>query len=168
MAAALLVLRLFVGFSLAAHGTQKLFGWFGGYGLAGTGGFFEGLGFRPGQFFAAAAGLAETVGGLLTAAGFLNPIGPALILSVVIVATVAVHLPNGFFGTNNGIELTSLYGLTCVLLAATGPGPYSLDDLLGWQVGAQTTWLILALAAVGSVTALVTRRPAHQAVRTAA
>jgi putative oxidoreductase len=82
----------------------------------------------------AAAGLGETVGGLLTAAGFLNPVGSALILSVMIVATVAVHLPNGFFVTNNGIELTSLYGLTSVLLAASGPGPYSLDVRSSFQV----------------------------------
>ena len=61
----LFIVRCVFGALMAVHGSQKLFGWFGGYGLAGTGGFFEGLGFRPGRFFAAAAGLAETLGGLL-------------------------------------------------------------------------------------------------------
>src|SRR2546428_533738 len=82
---------------LAAHGAQKLFGWFGGYGLAGTGGFFAGLGFRPGVLFALAAGLGELGGGLLTAAGLFGPVGPALIILVMLVAILAVHWPHGFF-----------------------------------------------------------------------
>ena len=72
----LLVARMVLGLLIAAHGAQKLFGWFGGYGLAGTGGFFEQLGFRPGRFFAATAGTTEVVGGLLVAFGLLGPIGP--------------------------------------------------------------------------------------------
>src|ERR1041384_2571298 len=82
--AGLLVARLALGLTLAAHGAQKLFGWFGGYGIAGTGGFFEQIGFRPGRLFAATAGLTELAGGLLVALGLLGPVGPALIVSVMI------------------------------------------------------------------------------------
>ena len=106
----LLLARLVVGFLMAAHGTQKLFGWFGGYGLAGTAGFFEGLGFRPGRLFTIAASLGEIVGGVLVALGLFGPIGPALILSVMIVAAGSVHWPNGVFAQNNGIEVPLLYG----------------------------------------------------------
>src|SRR5438477_9035650 len=99
----LLVARVVFGSLIAAHGAQKLFGWFGGYGLAGTGGFFEQLGFRPGRFFAAAAGLAELGGGVLLALGAFGPLGAALVLSVMIVAIAAVHWPNGIMG-QNGME----------------------------------------------------------------
>src|SRR5713226_8393528 len=93
----LLIVRLVVGLGFAAHGAQKLFGWLGGYGLAGTGGFFESLGFRPGKMFAAAAALSEFVGGWLFTLGFLGPVGPALILAVMLVASISVHLRNGLF-----------------------------------------------------------------------
>ena len=107
--AGLLVARLVFGLSLAAHGAQKLFGWFGGYGLAGTGGFFEQLGYRPGKTFAALAGVAEFGGGLLMALGLLGPVGAALTISVMIVAAVTVHLGKGFFASGGGVELTFLY-----------------------------------------------------------
>ena len=77
----ILFLRVLVGVPIAAHGSQKLFGWFGGYGLKGTGGFFETLGFRPGVVFAAMAGLNEFVGGLLLTLGLLTPLGAAWSLS---------------------------------------------------------------------------------------
>src|SRR5882757_8226322 len=102
----LLIARLVFGLLMTAHGAQKVFGWFGGYGIAGTAGFLEALGFRPGRVFAATAGLTEFVGGLLMVLGFLGPIGPALVVSVMIVAGVSVHLKNGLFNSSNGIELT--------------------------------------------------------------
>src|SRR5471030_1645682 len=104
----ILLLRVLFGVPMVAHGAQKLFGWFGGYGLKGTGGFFEGLGYRPGTLFAAAAGLAEFGGGLLTMLGFLNPIGPALIVMVMIVAALTVHLKSGFWQANGGYELPAM------------------------------------------------------------
>src|SRR6266699_4818781 len=94
----LFILRLVVGLLIAAHGAQKLFGWFGGYGLAGTGGFFENLGFRPGRLFAAAASVGEVVSGVLIALGLFGPVGPTILLSVMIVAAVSVHWKNGVFG----------------------------------------------------------------------
>ena len=131
MGAGLLIARLVFGSLFAAHGGQKLFGWFGGYGLAAVGGMFESLGFRPGRFFATAAGLSEFGGGLLLALGLLGPGGPALILSVMIVAAVSVHWQNGLFATTNGIEVPLLYGTAATALAFTGPGRYSFDAMFG-------------------------------------
>jgi putative oxidoreductase len=166
LSSGLLTGRLVLGILMAAHGTQKLFGWFGGYGLAGTGGFFETLGFRPGRTFAAAASLAEITGGLLLALGFLGPVGPALILSVMIVAAVTVHWKSGLFATTNGIEVPLLYAAGAVTLALTGPGLFSLDALLGlqslWTPG--IAWGAIAIGVVGGVVNLGLRRPAPQPV----
>ena len=158
----LLVARLVVGLLMAAHGSQKVFGWFGGYGLSGTGGFFEQLGFRPGRLFAALAGATELVSGLLLAAGFLGPIGPALILSVMLVAAVSVHLPGGIFAQTNGVEVPLLYAAAAATLGLTGFGAYSLDAVLGlapiWTP--PVTLTVLALGIAGGVANLALRRPA--------
>jgi putative oxidoreductase len=158
----LLVARLVLGLPMAAHGAQKLFGWFGGHGLAGTAGFFEMLGFRPGRLFATAAAVGEVAGGLLVALGLLGPVGPALMLSVMIVATVAVHWKNGFFAMQNGIELGTLYATGALALAFTGPGAWSLDTLLGLEALSATpvTLTLVALAIVGGLAILALRRPA--------
>ena len=133
VSAGLMVGRLVLGLLMAAHGAQKLFGWFGGHGLAGTGGFFESLGFRPGRAFALAAASAELGGGLLVALGFLGPVGPALVLSVMLVAALTVHWQHGLFAMSNGIEVPLLYAAGAVALALTGPGAWSLDAVLGLQ-----------------------------------
>src|SRR5437868_13509467 len=93
----LLVIRVVFGLVYAAHGAQKLFGWFGGYGIAGTGGWLESVGYRPGRSFATLLGLTEFVAGLLLALGLLGPVGPALMVAVMIVAMVTVHWKNAFF-----------------------------------------------------------------------
>ncbi len=163
MDSGLLIARLILGLGLAAHGAQKLFGWFGGYGLKGTGGFFEGLGFRPGALFAAAAGLGEVGGGLLTAAGFLGPVGQALIIVVMLVGMVTVHWKNGFFAGKNGIELTLMNTGGVLAIAFAGPGAYSLDRVLGTSQFSQpsTTWVVIAVAVVLAIVNLVVRgRPA--------
>ena len=166
VSAGLLVARVALGLAMAAHGSQKLLGWFGGYGLKGTGGFFEGLGFRPGVAFAAAASLSEVAGGLLLALGFLGPIGPALIVGVMVVAAVTVHVRNGFFAAGNGFEVPFLYAAGAAALLLTGPGGYSLDALLGidavWTPA--LTWGVLAAAIVGGFANLLLRRPAPAAV----
>jgi putative oxidoreductase len=163
MQEALLVLRGVAGLVLAAHGAQKLFGWFGGYGIAGTGRFFEGLGFRPGRAFAAAAGASEFLGGLLIATGFLGPLGPVFVLTTMIVAAVTVHASNGLFASANGIELPLLYGVMAVALAFSGPGAYSLDAAFG-LLGFWTPGLALAAIAVGILGALVNLAVRQRAV----
>ena len=158
----LLAARLVLGLLMAAHGSQKLFGWFGGYGLAGTGGFFESIGFRPGKRFAALAALTEVGSGLLIALGFLGPVGPALMLSVMIVAAVSVHLQHRLFAASNGIEVPLLYGIGAFALALTGPGIFSLDALLGLNAVWTPTASLVALAVgiAGGFGNLALRRPA--------
>jgi putative oxidoreductase len=163
----LLIVRVAVGLMMAAHGAQKLFGWFGGYGLQKTGEFFAQLGFRPGRAFAAAASVTEVTSGLLLTLGLFGPIGPALMVSVMIVAAVTVHWGHGFFATTNGIELPFLYSVAAIGLALTGPGPYSLDALLGlegiWTTA--TTWIVLSLGALGGFANLALRARPGRAVR---
>jgi putative oxidoreductase len=162
---ALLIGRVVFGLMMAAHGSQKLFGWFGGYGLHATGEFFVQLGFPPGRLFAAAASVGEVVSGLLLALGFLGPIGPALMISVMIVAAVAVHWDNGLFAQANGIEVPLLYATVALIFALTGPGPYSLDALLGlahlWTP--KVVGSVLALGVIGGIANLMIRRRASQA-----
>ena len=158
----LLIARIILGLGIAAHGAQKLFGWYGGYGIKGTGGFFESVGFRPGTLFAAAAGLAEFGGGVLTLLGFGGPIGPALIIMVMLVAILAVHWGHGFFMNKNGSELSLLYISGALLLMFASPGPYSIDSILGLSAiwPANLTWIALGAAIVLALGNLLVRRPA--------
>ena len=121
-------LRLVIGPLFVGHGTQKLFGWFGGHGLDGTGAFFEKLGLKPGRRQAAAAGASETLGGALLTLGALTPVAAGLVTGTMITAIRKVHLAKGPWATNGGYE----YNLTLigVMLALTeaGPGRPSVDD----------------------------------------
>ena len=161
MDAGILLARVVFGLLMAAHGTQKLFGWFGGYGLAGTAGFFEGLGFRPGRLFAATAASTEIVAGVLMTLGLLGPVGPALFVSLMIVAAVTVHWQHGLFAQNQGIELPLLYGVVGAMLALTGPGAFSVDAALGLtELSAPAmAWAMLAVAVLGGLANLAIRRP---------
>ena len=156
----ILIARLVIGLVMAAHGAQKAFGWFGGYGLSGTGMFFEKLGFRPGKMFAAAASYGELISGLLIALGFLGPIGPALMLSVMIVAAISVHWENGLFATKNGIEVPLLYAVFAVAIALTGPGSFSLDEVSGltWLSSPSIAWTALFAGVIGAAGNLAVRR----------
>ena len=158
----LLLARLILGVLMVGHSTQKLFGWFGGYGVAGTAGYFEQLGFRPGRFFVLTAALSEAASGILIALGLLGPVGPALLLSVMIVAAISVHWKNGVFATANGIEVPLLYATGAVALAFTGYGPFALDAALGidqaWTPAIKAA--ALAIGAVGGVVNLLARRSA--------
>jgi putative oxidoreductase len=155
----LLIVRLVFGLMMAAHGAQKLFGWFGGYGIAATGSFFETVGFRPGRLMAFAAGFGEFASGLLVALGFLGPLGPALMLSVMIVAS-SMHWSKGLFVTTGGIEVPLLYTAVAVALAFTGFGSIAVDAALGltslWSDAVIGTALAVGIA--GAIVVLATRR----------
>jgi putative oxidoreductase len=142
----LLILRIVVGALFIGHGTQKLFGWFGGYGIAGTAGFFEGIGLKPGRTHAALAGLAEAGGGLLLALGLLTPLGAAAIIAAMATAIWTVHRTKGPWNSNGGWELNVTYMAAAFALAAVGPGNWSLDHALSLDL-AGTGWALAALGA---------------------
>ncbi len=165
MDSGLLIGRLILGLGLASHGAQKLFGWFDGHGPRGAGAIFETLGFRPGIVFAVLAGLGEFAGGLLTALGLFGPIGPALIVTVMIVAMACVHWPNGFFATANCVELPLAYAAGAFLIAFGGAGRYSLDAVFRLDAAFTATmaWIAVGGAFVLAFGCLGLRRPAGAA-----
>ncbi len=126
MSAGLLIIRLIVGLTFAGHGTQKLFGWFGGYGLKGTGGWLESVGMKPGVLMALLAGLGELVGGLLFALGVWLPVAAALLGVTMLVAIIAVHGKNGYWVTQNGFEYNLVLIAVALGVALIGPGAYAL------------------------------------------
>jgi putative oxidoreductase len=156
---ALLILRLVVGLLFVGHGAQKLWGVWGGHGLAGTAGFFESIGLRPGRIHAPAAGAAEFVGGALIALGLLTPVGAALIISVMVAASLTVHVTNGLWATQNGIELNLVYAATVFALAGVGAGAWSLDHAFGLDLSG-TGWALGALGVgiIGGVGAVLSGR----------
>ena len=159
-----LVARVVLGSLMAAHGAQKLFGWFGGYGLTGVGAFLESIGYRPGKVFALAAGLSEFAGGLLIIAGLFGPAGPALVIATMIVAAGSVHWPN-VFAASNGIELPLVYGAGAATLALTGHGLYSFDHVFGLSAlwSPAIVWSTLGIGVAGGVVTLAFRHPQQQA-----
>lgn len=158
LAIGLLILRLVFGLTMAAHGAQKLFGWFGGSGLAGFGGALEKMNIRPSAPFALLAGLGEFAGGLLVALGFLSPAGPLMVAGAMVVAIVTVHLKKGFFNSKGGYEFPLLIGGGSVALSITGPGPYSLDGVLRLSLPEPGTWIVFAVLAAGGVAATLGSR----------
>ena len=127
---AALVLRLPIGLILAAHGAQKLFGWFGGYGLEGTGQWMASIGLVPGYLMALLAGSAEFFGGLALVLGLLTR--PAALVTAVtmLIAILTVHLDNGLFMSNNGYEYALVLLAGTLALMLQGAGRFSLDQLL--------------------------------------
>jgi putative oxidoreductase len=140
---ALLLLRLGAGGLMAGHGAQKLFGWFGGHGLHGTGMWLESMGLKPGKTWALAAGAGEMGGGVLTALGLGGPVGAIGTISAMSMATAKAHWGKPIWVTEGGAELPVLYSTVAGALALAGPGRYSLDRALGIKMH----WAIPALAA---------------------
>ncbi|MCX4694967.1 DoxX family membrane protein [Streptomyces sp. NBC_01408] len=126
--AGLLLLRIVLGLTMAAHGSQKLFGWFGGGGISGTGQFFTASGYPAGDAMAVLAGLTETLGGLALAAGLLTPLAAAALVGTLVNAIV-VHGTGAFFAPK-GIEYELLLTAGAAALALTGPGRYAFDRFL--------------------------------------
>ncbi|MEZ4863411.1 MAG: DoxX family protein [Caldilineaceae bacterium] len=157
---AILIIRVVIGLTVAAHGAQKLFGAFGGPGLAGVTGWLASMRLRPARVWALVAGLSEFGGGLLMALGLLGPLGPLGVIATMAVAITAVHWGR-FFNSSQGIEfpLTLLAGALAILVG--GVGAYSLDALLGLTLPEPLTSLGgLVLVIIGVVLTFVTRAPA--------
>ena len=142
---AALLLRLILGGLLAGHGAQKLFGWFSGPGPEGTAGFMEMLGLKPGRPWAYLAGLSEFGGGVLTALGLLNPVGPVSVIGAMAMATRKAHWGRPIWVTEGGAELPVLNIASSTALILNGPGRYSLDRLLGIKLPAWIAPLGLAI-----------------------
>jgi putative oxidoreductase len=142
----LLVIHAVVGSFVAAHGSQKLFGILGGYGLEGTGQYLEGFGLRPGRLFAFAAGSAELVGGLAFAAGLFTPGAAALIAATMLVAARTDHAGKGFWIYNGCYEYALTNVAVVIGVAFNGAGDWSLDNAIGWDV-AGVAWGLGALGA---------------------
>jgi putative oxidoreductase len=159
----LLILRFVFGSLLVGHGVQKLLGWFGGHGIAGTGAFFDSAGFRPGKPMAAIAGVSEAGGGVLLIAGLLTPLAGAVIVGTLLVAA-SLHLDKGLWATGGGYELALLYAVVGAAFAVAGPGTASLDHVVGldgsWSVG-----LGLAAIAVGLLSGAVVVGRSRRALR---
>jgi putative oxidoreductase len=153
MSYGILLLRVVVGLAFVGHGTQKLFGWFGGYGPAGTGGFFTSQGYRAGVRMAIAAGLCEAVGGALLALGFVTPLAGALLAIVMINAIASVTFKKGFM---LGSELEIAYLTIAVSLAATGPGRFSIDRAIGWDDNLSGVWCGVGALGAAVVVSLLT------------
>jgi len=141
-----LLLRLVVGSLFFGHGTQKLFGLFGGHGLDATANMFETLGMRPGRRNAVAAGVAEAGGGAALAAGFATPLAAATLTSVMLTAINRVHLKNGPWVTNGGYEYNAVLIAAVIALTEVGPGELSLDHAFGTERSGPG-WALFALAA---------------------
>jgi len=129
------VLRAALGAVMLAHGSQKLFGWFGGHGMAATAGFLGGLGFNPPMLWTVLLVLAEFGGGLLLIVGFLVPYAAAAIVTSQLVAVATVHWGSGFFNSHQGFEFNLTLIALGVALMLTGAGPLSVDALFGRRQG---------------------------------
>lgn len=150
-----LLLRLAVGGFFVGHGTQKLFGWFGGNGLDATAQGFEQLGLRPGRRNAIAAGTAEAGGGALLAAGLATPLAASVLTATMITAIETVHAKNGPWLNNGGYEYNVVLIAAVLALAEVGPGELSLDAARGRERSG-SGWALAALAA-GAIGALGAR-----------
>ncbi|MEA2375004.1 MAG: putative oxidoreductase [Thermoleophilaceae bacterium] len=151
----LLILRVVVGVLFVGHGAQKLFGIWGGHGIDGTAGFFEGIGLRPGRLHATAAGFNELAGGALLAVGLFTPLAAVLLIATMTAAIVTVHGPKGAWASNGGYEYNLVLVAVAFAVTAVGSGTLSLDNALGlddrgigWALGALALGLIGGLGAV--------------------
>ncbi len=144
---ALLFARGVLGASIAAHGAQKLFGWFGGPGLEGATGFMKSLGFSDPAQAAKAGSITEIAAGTLIATGTFGPVGPALLCAVMTTAVATVHFKNGYWNTDQGFELNTMYALAAGLLALNGYGRLSVDRPLGLYKRRNSLVALIGLAA---------------------
>lgn len=161
IALGLLVLRLALGLIVAAHGAQKVFGWWGGTGMAGWTAGMTRMRIRPAVPWAWISALSELLGGLAVALGLLFPVGSFAIVAAMAVAIALVHWPNGFWNGKRGYEFNLALVGPAVALALTGPGTYSVDELLRIHLPEPPALIVGTLATIAGVAiALGTRGPA--------
>ncbi|MEU6669107.1 DoxX family protein [Streptomyces sp. NPDC046727] len=150
----LLLVRLTFGLLMAAHGAQKLFGFFGGDGLTATGKGFESLGYRPGKLFAVIGGLSELLGGLGLAVGLLTPLAAAAVIGVMINAMATVTGAHGLWAADGGVEYNVAIAVVALAVAAIGPGRLAVDRFFRWGKGG---WAEAAVAlGLGGIGAAIT------------
>jgi len=154
----LLILKLGVGLTFAAHGAQKVFGWWGGPGLAGWQGAMAHMGFRPARLFALVSALVELAGGLLLAAGLVTPLAAALLIAQTVVIIGQVHWANGFFNTKGGFEFPFVLGIGTTALGLGGPSSIGIDPALGIAVDPAARGALLVLGLVAGLIALAIPR----------
>jgi putative oxidoreductase len=147
----LLILRLVIGLTLAGHGAQKVFGWFGGPGMTGWTGAMTRMRIRPAVPWAWTSALAELVGGLAVAFGLLSPLGSFAIIASMLVAIALVHWPKGFWVSKGGYEFNLAVIASALALALTGPGAYSLDSLLRIRLPEPAALIVAAVATLAGV-----------------
>ena len=154
----LLLLRVVIGLLLVGHGTQKLFGWFGGGGLAGTAWFFRSVGYRPPRFLAVMAGGAELAAGTALGLGLATPLAAAAVIGTMLNAAVAVHRRNGLWAVDNGYEYPLVVATVAAALAFTGAGGASVDARLGLAGGGvESGAFAIALGFVAGSAVLLSR-----------
>jgi putative oxidoreductase len=158
----LLILRLVVGLMVAAHGAQKLFGWFGGPGFGGTVQMQERMGLKPAQLWASLVILGEFGGGLSLALGLLTPLGTAGIFGAMLMAIAKAHWKNGFWNSKRGLEFPLSLLAAAVAIGLGGPGSYALDALFGITLPTPLLFCALALAAllIDVIGLIISRAPA--------
>jgi len=157
----LLILRIVLGGVMMGHGAQKLFGWFGGKGLAGAYKMIDTLGYRPVWLWAWMSGLTEFGGGLLTLLGFLNPLGSLGIIAPMLTAIIKSHWKNGLWNSNRGFEFPLVNLAAALALGLTGPGLYSLDALFKISFPEPLTLLVgLVLVILGLLAQDLTKHTA--------
>jgi putative oxidoreductase len=164
--AGLLLLRIVVGFMLAGHGAQKVFGWFGGTGMTGWVGAMKRMRIRPAVPWAWVSALAELLGGLGVTLGLLSPLGSFAIAGSMLVAIALVHWPKGFWVSKGGYEFNLLIIATVAALAVIGPGAYSADHLLGINLTQPPVLVVGALATLAGVAVALTTRAPQTATET--
>jgi putative oxidoreductase len=152
----LLILRVVMGLTLAAHGSQKLFGSFEGSGMSGTTGMFTKLGFRQPAAMALLAGSAEFFGGVLFAAGLLTPFAAIALIVVMLNAIITVHWQKGFFVTAGGFEYNLAVIAIATAVSAMGPGSDSVDNALGIAGSLSGEWWALIVLVAAGVVSIAT------------
>ncbi len=156
-----LLARTTLGLSIAAHGAQKAFGWFDGPGLEAAAGLMESLRFKPGARYARLSSYTEIASGVLVTLGLGGPLGPSMVISVMLVAQLSVHAKNGFFAQKGGVELGAMYSAAALALAMSGYGRLSLDDVLALDgaIDERLVWAVLLGGVAGGAMVLGQRGP---------